>query len=315
MNIDKIDNKIIVELLNNCRKTNLEIGKKAGLSREGVANRIRKLEAEQIITGYGIDINFGRLGFLPHEVAIKLQHMTIEKTNSLTDYFKKNKKIIFVERVLGKYDYLIMLLAKSMSELDSELELMREKIGDNLKSMAISAWIANYDTASSFFSKNPVAAVSRQTETAPLEVDDTEKRLINELALNSKASCVNLAKKLGISAITVANKIKYLQREQAIKTIRAKIDFEKLGVHRYALFLNVTGGKESMLAEYCKNQSNIADFTKFLGEYNYSIEIFAKNNEEFKKTVDEIITVFQKVIVDHEELILLEEIKHTPGII
>jgi len=54
----------------------------------------------------------------------------------------------------------------------------------------------------------------------------------------------------------------------------------------------------------------ISDFTKFIGQYNYSIEIIAKNNREFKKVVEELLDNFSNIIIDYETAILLEEIKH-----
>ncbi|MDD5192950.1 MAG: Lrp/AsnC family transcriptional regulator [Candidatus Nanoarchaeia archaeon] len=314
MELDKINNKIIVELLNNCRKSNIQIGKKVGLSREGVANRIRKLEKAGVILNYGLEVNLTKLGFMPHEVSLKLQRMNKGSEEKIVNFFKDNKKIVFVEKALGKFDFVLMVMVKSLAELDEEIEKLRGILGSHLKEISICAWIANYDTMSSFFTNNPESVISRHSDEEKVYVlDSTEKKLLRELALKSRESAVYLSKKLNISAITVANKIKLLEKKEIIKTFRAAIDFEKLGVSRYSIYINVSASNvEKNLAEFCKHHKLIADFTKFIGEYNYSIEVFAKNNEEFQKVVNELLDTFSDSIVNYETMILLEEIKHIP---
>jgi len=312
MKIDKIDNKIIAELLNNCRISNVKLGKKVRLSREGVSNRIGKLESRGIISGYGIDVDFSKLGLMPHEISIKLQKISTNKSNKLIKFFKKNDKIIFAEKALGKFDYILMVLVKSLTELDLEIEGLRKELEGSLKDINISAWISNYDTISSYFVKNAEERVSRQIDSEEaFQLNSFDKNLLRELALNSRSSAVDLAKKLGVSEITIANRIRALLKKKIIKTIRVAIDFEKLGLSKYVVFLNVSGiESERKLAEFCKNHKLIGDFTKFVGQYNYSVEIVARNNGEFKNVVEQLLESFSDMILDYEIVILLEEIKH-----
>ena len=314
MKIDKINNKIIAELLNNCRQTNIQIGKKVGLSREGVANRIKRLEQENIISGYGLEVDFSKLGFIPHEISIKLQRMNSEIENKIINFLENNDKIVFVEKCLGKFDFILMFMIRSLSELDSEIESLRAIMGYHLKEIDISAWIANYDTMSSLFTEKLFRTISKHSEDEIVyNLDSIEEKLLKELTTNSRESAVNLAKKIGVSPITIANKIKFLYKKGIIKNFRAKINFENLGVHRYSVYLNVSGSKkESALSEFARQHKLIADFTKFAGKYNYSVEIFAKDNEEFKKVVDELLSKFSDSIIDYDALILLNEIKHRP---
>jgi Lrp/AsnC family transcriptional regulator, leucine-responsive regulatory protein len=313
MELDRINNKIIAELINNCRKSNIQIGKKVGLSREGVANRIRKLEKSGVILSYGLEVNTTKLGFMPHEISVRLQRMSKNSEEKIIKFFKESKRIIYVERVLGSFDFLLMFMVKSLAELDEEIEKLRNALGAHLKEININAWIANYDTISSFFTKNPEIVITRHSDNEKIYVlDSTEKKLLKELTSNSRESAVILSKKLNVSEITIANKIKNLIKHKVIGNFRAFINFEKIGVSRYGIYLNVSAPIEDKLAEFCKNHKLIADFTKFIGKYNYSIEIFAKNNEEFKKVVNELLNVFSDSIIDYETIILLEEIKHTP---
>ncbi len=312
--IEKINNKIIIELLNNCRQSNIQIGKKVGLSREGVANRIKKMEKEGIIKGYGIDVNFSKLGFIPHEVSIKFGGLNSEDEKKIIDFSNKNKKIIFAERSLGKFDYLLMFMVKSIAELDVEIDELRSTFKFQIKKINVSVWSANYDTMSSFFTDNPLQVMSKHEVDAKIhKLDKLELKLLHELANNSIESAVNLAEKLKVSAITVANKLRILSKAGVIKKFTAHIDFEKFGVHRYLILLSINDKNiENRLSEYCRNYKQISDLTKFIGEYNYTIEIFAKDNSEFRKVINDLFNTFRKSIIEYETLILLDEIKHIP---
>jgi Lrp/AsnC family leucine-responsive transcriptional regulator len=62
-NIDLKDRKILYQLDLNCRQSNAQIGKKVGLSRKVVEYRIKRMEHEDIITGYWTAINSFKLGY------------------------------------------------------------------------------------------------------------------------------------------------------------------------------------------------------------------------------------------------------------
>jgi len=63
LKIDKKDLKIYYRLIKNSRQPLSQIGKKVGLSREVVGNRIKRLEKEGVIIGYPTWINSGYLGW------------------------------------------------------------------------------------------------------------------------------------------------------------------------------------------------------------------------------------------------------------
>ena len=60
--MDKINMRILETLNINARITAVEIGKRVGLSAPAVAERIRKMEIEGIISGYKTIINYDKIG-------------------------------------------------------------------------------------------------------------------------------------------------------------------------------------------------------------------------------------------------------------
>ena len=62
-----------------------------------------------------------------------------------------------------------------------------------------------------------------------MEIDETDKRILNAVIENSRLSLRQIAKKLGVSVATVMHRLKKLEREKIVKKFAASLDYEKIG--------------------------------------------------------------------------------------
>jgi Lrp/AsnC family leucine-responsive transcriptional regulator len=68
-----------------------------------------------------------------------------------------------------------------------------------------------------------------------MKIDRTDEKLINEMIHNSKISLRELSSKLGVSFVTVMNRLKKLEEEKIIEKYTSKINYEKLGYNVHVL--------------------------------------------------------------------------------
>lgn len=61
--LDGYDTRILAELQADARLTMAELGRRVHLSQPAVTERVRKLEAAGVITGYRASVDLGRLGY------------------------------------------------------------------------------------------------------------------------------------------------------------------------------------------------------------------------------------------------------------
>ena len=61
--LDTYDTRILAELQADARLTLAELGRRVHLSQPAVAERVRKLEAANVITGYRATVNLAALGY------------------------------------------------------------------------------------------------------------------------------------------------------------------------------------------------------------------------------------------------------------
>jgi DNA-binding Lrp family transcriptional regulator len=106
--LDKTDIIILQELAKNCRIKNVDLAKKASISEDIVRLRIKRMEKEKIIFGYGITINLASIGLEPY----------------LVDPY-----IIYCARTIGKYNVILNIHAKNAEHFNEIMLEIRNQFG------------------------------------------------------------------------------------------------------------------------------------------------------------------------------------------
>lgn len=92
--LDTVDKGILYMLQENARSnTTSEIGERVGVSASTVSNRINRLEAEGVITGYHPTINFRKTGFS--------HHLVLAGTVPMEDVSHVAKRAMAIDGVVG----------------------------------------------------------------------------------------------------------------------------------------------------------------------------------------------------------------------
>jgi DNA-binding Lrp family transcriptional regulator len=120
-------------------------------------------------------------------------------------------------------------------------------------------------------------------------VDDTAKKVLKEYLKDSRQSFREVARKIGISSGTVANRIKDLEEIGVIKKYTTQLDYDKLGYELTAVteiivsegmmievgnmiskinetigVYNVTGDSDILVIAKFRSRKDLSDFTKMV---------------------------------------------------
>ncbi len=118
-------------------------------------------------------------------------------------------------------------------------------------------------------------------------VDDTARKVLEEYLKDSRQSYREVARKIGVSSGTVANRIKELEEKKVIKKYTTQVNYEKLGYELTAIteiivsegmmievgneiakisetvgVYNVTGDSDILIIAKFKSRQDLSDFTK-----------------------------------------------------
>lgn len=115
--MDHIDKKILVILKKNGKASATEISKIVGLSIPAVSERIRKMEHNGIIEGYGAKISRRKTGY---NVTAFIM-VNLERSGE-DDEFRQNvvgfQEVLECHHVVGAFDYLLKVLVKTPDDLE-----------------------------------------------------------------------------------------------------------------------------------------------------------------------------------------------------
>ncbi len=124
LKLDGIDKKILTMLMENSRRPILEIAKNIGISGAAIHQRLRKLEAQNLIISSGIKLNTKILGYTTLAfIGIFLDNATINKT--VVNQLKEIPEIIECHYTTGDWSILAKLLCKDNEDL---MKILTKKI-------------------------------------------------------------------------------------------------------------------------------------------------------------------------------------------
>ena len=138
LKIDRIDRAILNELMKNSRITMMELGQRVGLSKTPVTARVRRLEADGVITGYHVGLSASRLG-LEHIAFLEVR-LSNTREQALEEFNQAVRNIAAVEEchmIAGGFDYLIKVRTR-------DIRSYRKVMGEQISSLPHVAATSTY---------------------------------------------------------------------------------------------------------------------------------------------------------------------------
>ena len=127
--IDKIDRKILSILQGDGRIANVELAERIGLSPTSVGERLKRLQRDGFVEGYGARLNPHRLGLgLLVFVEVMLDKTTPDVFERFAKAVQTAPEVLECHMVAGGFDYLLKVRVRDM-------ESYRRFLGDRIASV------------------------------------------------------------------------------------------------------------------------------------------------------------------------------------
>jgi len=312
INLDKTDLKILHELDKNSKKTYSDIAKEVNLSKQSVKKRIDNLVEKKIITNFITIINSSNFGIIPNQTFIALNPCSEQRKSEFFEYLTNSNDIAQITTCEGLYDIYFGIAGKDLGEIDEKLSDICTKFSDIIKNKINLIMV---DTR--LFPRDFL--IDKNRELIPknkgfhsrinkfFKINGTDKKILLFLSNNPKTSMINMAKNLNISVQGVINRVKYLEANKIIIGYMYLLNEKIFTQVLILLDINpLPKNIEIKIFQYFASHPNIIFVVKYLGEYNFSITLEAKNfadykkfSEDFKKEFSHHIKTFIPLI-NHE---------------
>lgn len=307
--LDKLDHRLLFELDKNSRLPETSLAKLIGRSKESVRYRIAQLKDKGIIQGFTTWIDPTKLGYSSAKIYLTLANKPQQKKEFI-QYVKKDKRLFWLGIAEGAWNAGLTFFVKSNQEffeLKNELfSKFKELILDSHTAVLVNVNMC--DKTFLYPAETKWLTIFGTPET--LVLDETEKKVLQELFLNSRISLVEIARKHDTTIDIVRNRIKRLEEKKIISRYTTKIDFNFLGYEFYKTFLyfhNLTKADELKLMEYTRKNPNIIHLIKQISPWDIELEIMCESYHQYNQIISALTLEFSEIISKVETAIMSED--------
>ncbi len=118
--LDAVNLRLLAELQSNARLSLAELGRRVGLSSPAVAERLRRLEDEQVIVGYHAELDPRALGL--SLTAIVRVRPAPRELHKLADLARQVAEVVDCRRVTGEDCFIITVHVRSVEHLEEVID-------------------------------------------------------------------------------------------------------------------------------------------------------------------------------------------------
>ncbi|MBI2662786.1 Lrp/AsnC family transcriptional regulator [Candidatus Woesearchaeota archaeon] len=328
--LDLIDRKILYLIEINARFSPTAISKILLISRETISYRIKKMEELNLLHGYVTLFDHKKLGFNNYRIYLKFKNIFNDK--EIIEELFKLSEITTIVTCSGSYDLQFVISVKTQDEFlktfDSIIgkysqSIERFKVLEIFQEGIVSRWmILCEDEAKkirvikehkgSTFQKEFHRASSYST---PISLDEKDRKILEILKLDAKASISALSNKLSLSPLSIENRIKKMILAGIIKSFFPQSSLTQLGYQWWHVLLKMKNLDEKKFFTFIEHHPNTSWYMKFLGEWDYQCSIYAKTNADFHDILEQIRHEFADNIMYYDSFIMFNQLKYSQRVL
>lgn len=310
--LDRLDQKLLLELYCNGRAGNSELGKKLHASKEVTNYRVNRLQEKGIIKKFIPLINFSRLGYTIYRTQLKFR----EKPAEPETFFKTISQTSWIVELQGNWDLVVLFWIKNNPEFFQIINQIQERFQNNIQDMLITIVNSIYHLPPKYLSRETVKEkqyyqIGLSTEKS-FSLDEVQTRIIKELLADGRISILTLAHKIGYSATNVTYHLKKLMQEKIIVGFIPLIDHTKIGLTHFKVTLNLNNPTEKKKVKEILFNSPITIYiTESYGHYDLEFEVITPNINtlfDFIQEIDSQTRIKKHEIIFNNKEIVVNEV-------
>lgn len=306
------DRHLLLALNEDARQSIKRLGHQAGLNREKVAYRLKRLPGLVRTTAI---INQSLFAAGIANMRCTLVRTSKERFEEIIGYLQGHPSVNWIAELCGTADLAFTFLYRDNQDLAATLAGITEFIGDNLKEHVLSLYIeeVKFDRSGLFTQTgiDPQPGILF-AKPAPPVIDDDDCKLLKLLQQDARTPSVALAQHTTIADDMVRLRIRSLEKRSIIRGYTTVLDTDKLGFESYYMGLrlrSMTPEIVEMLRAYVYSNPYIVFCARVSGSEDVLIDLKATSRSHFRELLLGIRTALGEYLVADEFQIGLEEHK------
>jgi len=241
---DSKDKKILYHLKKNSRQSYSSIGKKVGLYRKNVINRVNKLIEHGVIYSFYTLIDLQSLGYDTYRFYFNFQYLTPEIKKKIVNELVADKNSTWITTLGGQYDFALYIAVKDIFDFYPFWSKFYDKYRYYFSNVSFAIRCLTYFYDLNFLIDDRKMMTDKSTEILKkgrlkINIDSLDQEILKMISTNPRMKTIDIADELDITSITVAKRFKKLEKNQIIDGYGIDINFQKLGFTEYRLDIDL----------------------------------------------------------------------------
>jgi len=135
--LDEVDFKILLEISQNARLNDSEIGERLGISRKVVSYRLKKLLDQKIIFAFKPSLNDDILGFKPYKIFLTIQSFTPAKEKKLIRFLTNHPNVLEIVYCTGNWEIEVDIKSPNIEANHNLIRQLRNQFNDVIRDLEI----------------------------------------------------------------------------------------------------------------------------------------------------------------------------------
>ena len=305
--LSKTDAKLLYLLDLDARIPLTKLAKQLHTSKQVVKYHIETLQKQQIIQGFYTDINPSKLGLTIYLVYLNFQNLSPNKEKQFISHLAAQKHVGVNVSINGKWDFCLGLWAHNIFQFQTRLTQILQDYEQYIKQKTIMIETNfHYFKPKFLTNQTHTSHVTMHSSDHPIEIDHTDQTILQLLSQNSRASLVEIGQQVNLTPNAVKSRIKQLEKDHIILSYRVMINYQKLNLLHYRIFLhtqNLTQDKEKSIIQFLKQHPSVISVTKTIGYCDIECRAIVQTIHDYYQLIEELKNQFPSIIKEHESIL------------
>ncbi len=312
---DKRDRLLIAALEENSRLSYRELGQKAGMSGAATEERIQKWLTNGFIIRLFAEPDPFILGYRTARLYLKMEGFPSDVERAFELEYSAKPTVQWFAITQGKWNYIIRFIYHTETEFNHYVMELLSHYGKYVKEKDIVITHYQGQLPITYFTQVQRYDITTEKPTEKKEIDDIDRKILQQLFENARAPTTQLAQEVGLSPDAIQYRIKQLTKKGIIRRYTGWLDRRKLGYDYYKIFIwfhFITPEDEVSFLNYCTTHPNTVYINRVIGHWDLEVDVDVKGLEELDGVLKKMQNKFSRIIRDYSFVAILRDYMPNP---
>ncbi len=298
--------KLLFEITRNSRITTKELGKKIGSSQQSASYLKNVLKKDGFIGDSNVIIDAVKLGFINVLAGFNYLKTDSSIEKEIIKELKENENIVGIEEGKEGIDILVEYSAKNLSAFNKVHSELVYKFYKMLRNVFVYPIIVNHEYFKNYLvRKFDDLDIILYGDRILRDLSEDELKVLNELVDFPDKNLIEIAESLNVPVKKVIRVKKLLEKRNIIRGYGSILNNSGLGINRQTIFLRFSSERIREIGkfmDYVKNNRNVVQFLKLIGEFQVAIVVESLKPIEIIKEIRAEFSIDNYLIVKSETI-------------